>query len=326
MDFYIPKHKEIYIRDGEIATTSRLKGEYRAKMYGADGRLKLDTDWQPNLLLDTGLTNFHRTYISGGIWAEMRLGDSDVPVDITQNSLQGTYLGKQSSTAIVGTVNGGVPDYEHIHTQSHTFLAGNVIDLIKEFTLGPYNVPTVQSARVVLATPINKGAADQLVIEHRLTFYPETADISGQILIDTEAYNYTMRPSYIAVMRSNRISTCAMGASNGNGQRALDCPLVAVTAIPNTNWKGSFVRVANTEGGVSPNYYNDLEIASYASSWDNPPQSVSMIHLGLGGSYSTTASGTQCHIGKVSDGTPFIKEKTHEWHMFFRSYALRYVP
>ena len=45
MDIYVPRYKEIYIRDGVIGMASGIEGEYRDKLYGGDGRLKYDSDW-----------------------------------------------------------------------------------------------------------------------------------------------------------------------------------------------------------------------------------------------------------------------------------------
>ena len=57
MNRYLPQYKEKFIRHGEIACTVRARGEYRATLRGADGRVKYKTDWLDNTVLNGGLQN-----------------------------------------------------------------------------------------------------------------------------------------------------------------------------------------------------------------------------------------------------------------------------
>lgn len=321
MDIYIPKHKEIYIKDGEMAMGGAIKGEYRAILYGSDGRVKHDSGWHPNTTLNQGLYYyclFHQDSYAAG---KMHLGDSDIPVDITQVGIQGLQIGTNQDGGIVmsNAVNSGSPDYSRAITGKFTFLSGNGIGLIKEVGMSMWgDAINGCSTRFVLNTPINKQASDQLAIQWRQTYYPRIEDVTGTIDISGVPYDFTMRHH-----TANSTPNWLIGGTSPhvwyNYHRLYYGDLALITEPISTNAasRGS----ANVITGGHVNAATPYGWSEHTWNVDSGNGSVNML--------DTTTKGLppiQTRFVKSSDGTSLVKLNTHELVLNVRTYVERYVP
>lgn len=329
MDFYIPKYTDLFIRDGKMSQKFGMKGEYRAVLTGEDGRLKSDTGWKDNTLLDRGLGIMRNQ----DPFQRMFLGDSDVAVDITQTGILGAtvgtyeYLGSPSYAVIQPG-----PTFERISIEQCIFSPGESTGTIKEFCLAQVNATNAQTqgcVRVVLDTPIIKGAGDQLLIQHRMTVYPPAADVTGTITIggdNPEDYNYTMRCFKIDdYMTAHPDSFYWLGGGYGSAFTG-EISLNTGTGPAGVSIGDCYTTPSQFGGigGTLGSYYNET---GYKFSVDQGNAN--------GGSFRSyynywhAASGNwggQFRWGKVSDDSPLIKLNTHTLEFAMRLLPQRYVP
>jgi len=327
---YIPKYKDIYSKNDTLGIGTQIQGEYRVTQRGADGRIKYETDWLPNTMLDNGLQLAR--YNWGGNWLlEMRLGDSDIPVDITQTGLQGTYADKSDNAAGTYAYANQVPPYEKVTIKRFTFNPGTATGTHKEFVIVMSTLDHTNACiRVVLDAPIIKGASDSLDIEHRLTLYYDLVDKIGVIDISGVDYDYVLRhglikhtpyghPGSLAPASGAYWYGCKVGASGiGTIEEAIPGPETG---------SGNADSNTLTVGGVLGTYYANAELIWGVTKANGDIGAIGF-SLAAGGSGYTGAGPTyaKCSLAKVSDGTPLTKEYTHEFRINFRTYPQRYVP
>lgn len=341
MDIYIPKFKDIFMTQSSgVGLTSRFKGEYRVELRGADGRIKYETDWKPNTLLNYGIWLLTYSSQSFNTFADMVLGTGSTAVNITDINLSGTQLGEQNGVSSISGVNAGAPNYERITVMDYRFDPGRCTGTITEFGLTNYggDNPANLAVRVVLDVPIVKGASDQLNIQHRLTWYPQLTDATGVITIGgdvPEDYNYTMRhtmigatpgihPTSIAphfwASRYDLYISTALSANTTNPQAA------GVGSSMNGGYGASSISLSQKawDGTAGP-YYCDATATWTVNAYGTGE--CNMLNFGMHCNQSWAANiGMQSRFTKVSDGSNLIKLNTHELKLTVRTYAERYVP
>ena len=324
MDFYIPKFgKEMYIKDGAPGIKTGFKGEYRAILYGVDGREKSNTGWKPNTLLDQGLMLVRNTDIFGRI----NVGTSDTPVDISQTGLQGTYLGYGSMGTVTYTANEGPPNYGMVTVEKATLVGGVGTGTIKEFTCSYSSDFNTTGIRVVLDTPIVKGTQDELAIEHRLTFYPQLTDATGVITIggdNPEDFNYIIRHLRVDSVQRQHFSN--LRPPYWGNMNAGDEELVGITEVP--TWHNHYLNgYVESIGGTGPGtWYSNCE-HFWAVNSELNGYHLRTCRGGMRGMSTNNGTfGMQMRIGRVSDDTSILKQNTHEIYLNWRTYPTRYVP
>lgn len=326
------------IKQTQIKASSHMqvRGEYRARLYDVDGNLKSDTGWKPNMVLDQGLPEMIR-YTSA--LTNMHLGDSDAVVAEAQTGIQGTWLGSIGK----GTGGGwhlGIPDYVQWTWQPHNFVGGNGTGLIKEFSMSRGSGSQSEAAnngriRVVLDNPINKGVQDTLEIQHKLFIKPDLVMGSGTVDISGVSYDWTMLPYGLEEFwgysgHSNNLALFGCDSASFMLQEPpvlidpIDDQLTSDVAYGG----GSSGYTAATYGGALPTFWREGHSFLNVDRLDiNDP---------FNKMYTTTYSnfnngswhyrGLQWTLTKTSDGSPFIKEDTHEFRFTIRTYISRYVP
>jgi hypothetical protein len=325
MDIYIPKYFDKYITDGHMGCKMGLYGEYRAILRGEDGRIKYDSGWHDNMLLDQALEKMRYT----DAFNRMYLGTSDVAPAFTQVGLQGSVLGTYMNVGgPILSINGGAPDYERVTTTSTKFIPGNGTGLIKEVVItyingtDPVNDGCV---RWVLTTPINKLAGDELTMEWRITAYPPVADVTGAVDISGVSYDYTMRCFDIDGPVGQRPTKFHW--LNGGYGAAFTGEISANTGgTPSGDNIGNCfgTPAASSYGGSLGSYYSEQEY-NFSVDQGNAYGGVFRSYY----NYWTAASGNwggQFRWGKTSDDTPLIKLNTHTLGYAMRMYPQRYVP
>jgi hypothetical protein len=337
MNRYLPQYKELVQRHGKLECTMRAKGEYRATLRGADGRIKYESGWSDNTILDGGLYNSTEerltSFGNGDMFYTIWLGDSAAAVDITQTGLQGNEIYGGIGETFVSSNTPSLPDYERISVVKWVFGTGVATGTIREFVIAPRNKNNSSercTVRCVLDTEIIKGASDSLTMEHRHTFYPFLDDKTGVIDISGTNYNYILRMSnvdyppgghprwYTPYFRSgtNFVFPGSIGALTdagpGGGQWG---SLNGAHAIGGTLGTGYYVdgeSIIGVDGGTGV-------IKSHQTTW---------------GGYNWGDLGIQWEIGKTSEetvpgdvtGSGLTKENTHEYRITLRTYVARYVP
>ena len=325
MDFYIPKFgKEMYIKDGTPSVNMGFKGDYRAILTGPDGRVKSDTGWKSNTVLDSGL----RMARNVDMFVRMYLGTSNTPVNIAQTWLQGSNLGYGNFGTTTFSENLGVSfGYGQVSVERVTFLSGVATGTINEFVCSNSSDPVNNTGvRVVLDVPIVKGAQDELNIEHKLTFYPQLTDATGVIEIggdNPEDYNYVIRHRKVQAVPFRHFQDMAppyWGNMNAGDQ---DLKSITDTANFDNIYVGGYTF---SVGGSGPGtWYSNNEI-----SWGiNSELNNRTLRTMRGSMWHMTTDigfGMQMRIGRVSDDAGIFKLNTHEIYLNWRTYPTRYAP
>ena len=300
-----------------IAITNKLSGEYRYRLTGPDGRIKQECGWTPNLVTDQGL-DLART---DSIQRYLAIGTSDIAADVTQTSLQGTHLATDTSMQVISRNQPVGPNWERNQMKEATFGTGVGTGTIKEFILTPSGAspPTQATIRVVLTTPIVKGALDQLTIQHRITFWPFLGDVDSVIDISGVAYDVKMR-HFHGLNNQNSMGITTWDNSGHNAYANATLPLdMDVEAISGSN-KGAATLTTKTYGGTNPNFYTDIEVVYGIDHTGGTNLNVFQVNT------FNAQPRVAALITKVSDGTGIDKANTHELRLNWRLYTARYTP
>ena len=327
MDIFIPKFKDYFITSREMPSiSSGFCGEYRAILRGPDNRIKSDTGWKPNTILNQGLQSIQRA--DRNAFNSMYLGDSDAAVDVTQTGLQGTpFPSAQSSYANGSWTPGSDPTWVHMTTRTCTFNAGVNTGTIKEFVFSWTTDPVNNgSVRVVLDVPIVKGASDELTIEHRLYWYPETSDVTGVVTITGLGdYDYRMRHCQIDVgptshMYSYTPTNSALFQTHSVGNAG-----TTLTTLDNYPSWGNDMSPGSTSYGslAADSFYAQTY---YTLGVDTGNFTHGAYGVGIFGKY-WQSGGVQFTLLENGDGvTPITKLNTHVLTFGVRTIINRYVP
>ena len=321
--------------------TNRVRGEYRARLYDFRGKLKHDSGWRPNMVLDQG-----PWFMIGGISNALNvmcLGDSDTAAVSTQTGLQGTRLGGVGGVYLGGTggANWSTPPYYYYVQQPYVFGLGVGTGTIKEFVMCPgnddSNATTYASIRVVLDTPIVKTSTDQLTMEWRLYMYPETAVQSGVLDCSGVSYDWELGWYNIDELMYGQTSPAGLISSfvgsprssfgspaNGlflNGVMPADIFSMPTgdAVSPSGAWRDASSAVTN---GSPP--YNTITLSADVDYMNTTFDMTYIYHNHY--PYTVKSTGRVIKILRTSDGNPFVKANTHEITLRYRLFLDKYVP
>jgi len=203
----------------------RLKGEVRCILRDENLNVVKDTGWENNIITDTGLTRFG----SQNWYNYMHIGSNGTAAAFTDNSLI-QWLAYSNNNLTAAYTRAGAPNYEFSSTIGKRFNVGVGTGTVRELGLSDFQTNANMSIRCVLGTPIPKAVDQALDVYHRLTVYPNLSDITGQVTIESELYDYTLRP-----WRLGDPDTGAhrrfIWATNAQEHRAFGGPIISSTTL-----------------------------------------------------------------------------------------------
>lgn len=191
----LPKYKTVSVDRPVVGMTTRIKGEIRLVRYNAMGQVNLDTGWKPNLWLNQGLDNWATQ--SDTMFNYFALGDGATAPAITDTQLAGTYLGSSNSNN--GTADtasfAGAPNYEQSTTRNRRFGPGVATGTIREVVMSNTsgNPGTAISIRALVSPVVTKASDETLDVFYKWTCFPQLADATGSVVIDSLTYDYIQR-------------------------------------------------------------------------------------------------------------------------------------
>lgn len=318
-----------------------VRGEYRAILRDFRGRIKHDSGWRPNQVLSQGPIRM----ITGGVgFQTVALGDSDLPVSAAQTGLQGTYLGGVTQDYGFATSNWSTPPYWVASQCPAVFGTGVGTGTIREFVMCTFaNATAAQneaSIRVVLDTPITKGASDHLTLEHRLYLYPDVANKSGVLSVGGENWDYEMGWYNIDEMLYGFVNDVSHNAliklftngarvsfSNPVGNMLINGVMpVDIFSMPTGNTATSAFwddLTTSAPAGGNPAYVQH----SLISDVDASNGTFDMFKIWCNNyPYGAYDTGRVVSLTRSSDGAPFTKENTHYMSFTWRTYLDLYTP
>lgn len=325
MDIWIPKYKELHIRDGVPSLKVGHKGEFRATLRGPDGRIKYTTGWRPNMILDQGIAHF-TGYYNGSFITPLStayVGTSATPTVQTMTGIQGTVLGSNTSQIVGARTNLGTPNYEKVSIMSYVWSPASGEGTINEFVIcGAYtgsNGTLGAGLRQVMPAPIVKGPFDELTIDHKLTFQLPVTSNFGVMDISGEDYDYEV--GMFLVQNSSAGHTTVLRL-NGEGNQSY-----AGTASRAPTILEAKDATAIEMGGISGAYFyggvlggDYWQETRWTADVDWGPRDINYIYSPI------IDYGMFTYFTKVSDGTPLSKTDTHEFKFNMRIISVRGTP
>lgn len=324
MDIWIPKYTTTYV-EGIPALRSGIRGEYRVRLRGPDGRIKYETDWLPNMVLDLGL--YHMS--SAGNQSPFRsgfVGSSATPSVETMVGIQGPTAYATTSQITGARTNNGIGDgYSRSSIMTYVWGTGTATDTLNEFVISGGGIfpngLTGGNIRVVLAAPVIKGIYDQLSIDHKLTYYPPLARVTGVLDISGVDYNYEYGLCSITAPSVGHSGIITYNKEANVAYWGLINAPPTLTQAPQDpgGWVGNGISgVLNYGGSLATNWWAEV---AYKANIDAADNTANYFY-----SYFNMGGNVYNYFTKVSDGSPLIKTDTHEFIMTLRHEVVRYVP
>lgn len=239
---------------------SRLRGEFKAILYNADGSIAEETDWNSNIIVDNGLIIYGTT-----AWYTWCTIGSNSTGPATSNTTIGSQLGS--------SVSGGsnpmpfidyprppvAPDWERYSILKWRFDAGNGTGLVNEFTVGAANGGTNIFCRHVLPSTITKGADQALDIFYRFYVYIDSTAQTGSVTVDGINYDWEFKPvarnnyNYTLFAQADLITSFAPIAYDDSGVGGTDTSVPTGDSVSH-NTPESVITTGSGSG------YKDIEI------------------------------------------------------------------
>ena len=252
-----------------------IKGEMRAVLLNPDGSIAQDNGWQPNKILDLGLTYMGME----SFWSYGHVGSSNAAVVTTQTGLQSHITGGYSSnrTAIDISTKATAPNWESYNIYKYRFDPGVGTGTIREFGIGHQTANSL-TTRVLVSPDMVKSSIQTLDIYYKLTVYPDLTTYSGTIdMIEdgfTVPYNVIARGQNYGHYETRTMNLRLSKLSGNIDRRFMDGNIGAtVNAYPAGTTAGGFPNYLGTgyietgpygqafRIGVTDSAYKDLYIS-----------------------------------------------------------------
>lgn len=235
----LPRRK--IIEPAPIAFVHKLRGMYRLRVRKADGRIRHDTGWFPNLITNQGLDYL---YTNNQYLANCLVGTGNsapANTDTTLNS-QIAWVANNNGSAPPNGYSGSPPYYTYLN-MSYEFGQGAAAGNLQEIGIGPDTSHCFSRALILNGvgspTTLTILASEYLLVSYQLQLHSPTVDVTGSVTVSGTVCNYTLRAS-------NVNTSWSMGGSNSypdnmgirNMQIYSDTTLQPVTGGPVGTFQG----------------------------------------------------------------------------------------
>lgn len=241
------------------------EGFYKLETLDANGNIKRQTDWIPNLILDQGLL---RMGTSSDYLNVCSVGSGTAVPQPSNTSLQTKIAQSSTASDVVNGAQAEAPYYAYSR-RTFTFTAGSVNGLVGELAVGWGGNAGQLFSRALTrnangtpqAIPVLEDETLRVTYEHR--YYPLLSDTVGSIGISGAIggnYEYIIRPSMV----STATHWIANNAQN-NGSRlsitAYNGEIGGITEQPSGN-RLTMIGVTGTVSGTTSIFSHSYENAN----------------------------------------------------------------
>lgn len=251
----LPKYTDIYNKEPMTITFGR-SGAFRYVMRDLMGNIVYETDWDSNLILDTGLDNMGNTFP----YSVCHVGDDNTAPIVTHTAL----LGYLDAADISGSSSewAGSPNWEYSGIYRYRFLAGDATGTIREIGLTNATEPSL-TCRSLVTPEIVKGVDNVLDCYYKVTTWPPLGDVNSTVVLDGLTYDTLLRSANLdnVTINDNYLKMSWSNSGGSNAQRCFDGDIGTNLEQPSgttiTN-PGTLSEV----GYVNGNHYADLTMFS----------------------------------------------------------------
>lgn len=239
---------------------SKVKGLFKMTVRKADGSIKQETDWIPNLITNAGLEQ-----IGTGSWfAACHVGTNNTAPAVTDTALGGFVAGSNTLQAD-DTGSSSSSPYYGWRRKTFRFAAGAAAGNLSEVGIASAasnGGSTVLITRALILdgsnnpTTITVLSDEVLDVTYELRLYPATeSDSTGTITISGVTHSYTIRPAQLgsATIWGDYIgSTASHNPTSGADYGAYNGAIGAITSLPSGTSAG--FDVTNSTYGANTKY------------------------------------------------------------------------
>ena len=266
--FLIPKYKDL---QGEVANQSGLSGRYKLSVMKPDGRIRMETEWFNNIILNTGLDvigvyNYGRNYLG-----HCHVGTGTSTPIVTQTALDNLiYSASYSSRS--SSAQGSAPYYGK-KIVTYTFAAADADHTLSE--IGVSDGSGIYFSRALIVdgsgnpTTISLVTGEILIASYELRIYPGSVDgdyAQTGVNIGGSSYTVTSRASHVTDSGYWGNGLGAGIPNNFTGINVYDGALGAVTSGPTGN---TLVSSSASDGSYSSSSFNINETFGFNISSGN---------------------------------------------------------
>jgi len=307
MNIWVPRTK-IIEPDRELLIPHKLAGRFRMQVYRPDGRLRHDTGFFPNLVLDQGL-NFIGTTSS---WlGACRVGTGNTAPANGQTNLISHVAGTSTQQASNTGAQASAPYYGWM-TKTYRFSQGAAAGNLAEVGIGTgtTNAGNLFSRALILdgslsPTTLTVLSDEFLDVTYELRCYVPASDALYTIAVSSVNYDITARASQAnSTIWSPTASGFTGGGGGTNSVTAYSGSIGAITASP-----------GGTTSATSPSniaYSDSTYRRDFTASWD-----LNSANFGVGGITAFRAS-MGCGAMQYGLNTGIPKDNTKTLQMSFR--------
>lgn len=264
MNIWVPRTKIIEPKN-PLVLRSGMKGLFRMQVYRPDGRMRKDTGWFPNLILDQGLDLIGQ----GSNWLNScRVGTGNTAPAVGQTNLISHVAGTSTPQGSVNTGAQGSAPYYGYTQKTWRFSQGSAAGNLAEVGVGTAtaNGSNLFSRALILdgslsPTTLTVLSDEFLDVSYELRCYVPTDDVNGTFMVNSENHDYVLRASHA---NSSIWSPGQSGFRGGSGGTS------SVAA-----YSGSIGAITSTPGGsassVTPSniaYSNGTYRRDFTALWD----------------------------------------------------------
>lgn len=282
--------------------TSKLKGEYKLKVYRPDGSLRKETEWFDNIILNRGL-DLIAAGNGASSFANCSVGSGTTTPAVTQTALTNLQLSTTTKQSGSNTWYSS-PDYyyEHIITYRFAAIGAGLSYNLNEVGVGKTSTELFSRALITdsggTPTTVSIVEGEILDVIYKFRNYPPltTADYSQDVTISGTTYTFTWRPAYV-----------------GDSNRWFILNTVSPTYHYLTGYSGAVGAITSVPGGTASTQVSNTAPAAYTigSYTSTATMSFGLTNANFGGGitsfrYSRGGNGSTSHFDYQCSVSPAI--------------------
>lgn len=195
-----PEFKLKNMLGSRITRKYGMQGKYRFEVR-REGRLRVQTDWQPNLILDQGRVRLMQSSVASGpasFYGYCHVGTGTSAPSVSQTQLDARVQAIQVQGGNIFLNSSGSPNYVRSATVSYSFAQGTVTGVISEVGVGWAATGATLFSRTLLVNgngdpaPLTLTSMDQLTVYYSFSIVPNLAPLSGAVVLESNTYTYTV--------------------------------------------------------------------------------------------------------------------------------------
>lgn len=194
---YVP-HRKLWKPD-PIELPFKVRGKFRLQTFGPDRKLRKDTGWFPNLIVNHGLDALvaNANYLE---YCAVGTGNSTPINTDTTLDAQIAYTGSNGGT---GPNNSGASPYYGYCNVTYQFAQGAAAGNLQEVGILANSSTACFSRALILnnvgaPTTLTVLSNEFLTVSYTLELYVPTVDVSGTVVVAGTTCNYTLRAAQAA--------------------------------------------------------------------------------------------------------------------------------